>query len=194
VREIADAVPPAWDLTVLDVGTGGLDLPLDLLRTWGARWPRLWVTAVDARVEVLDAALALRPEAGHESRLIVAVADGRSLPFPDGAFDVAHASLVLHHLDPDEAVAFLKELARVSRRAVVVNDLVRARIHWLGAQALGRCCTRNAYTRNDGPLSVRRAYTTTEVETLLGRAGLRRVALRYGFARHRYVLTARRSA
>ena len=48
IRELADALPPRWDLSVLDVGTGGADIPLDLLRTWGARWPRLAVTAVDA--------------------------------------------------------------------------------------------------------------------------------------------------
>ena len=50
-------------------------------------------------------------------------ADGRSLPYSDASFDVAHASLVLHHLEPADVVALLREMNRVSRRGIVVNDL-----------------------------------------------------------------------
>jgi len=42
-------------------------------------------------------------------------ADGTRLPFADAAFDVAMCNLTLHHLDPPEAVALLRELRRVSR-------------------------------------------------------------------------------
>lgn len=191
IRELADALPPRWDLSVLDVGTGGADIPLDLLRTWGARWPRLAVTAVDARPEVLDGARALRPAIDGEPRLTLEVADGRALPFPDRAFDIAHASLVVHHLEPHEAAGFLAELARVASVAVVVNDLSRAALHWLGAVAIGRCCTGNAYTRHDAPLSVQRAYTVAELDGLLRAAGLERVAVRRGLLGHRYAVTAR---
>ena len=62
--------------------------------------------------------------------------DGRSLPWPDRSFDVVHASLLVHHLEPPEALAFLREAARVARLGVVVNDLVRARHHRLGARVL----------------------------------------------------------
>jgi hypothetical protein len=37
--------------------------------------------------------------------------DARHLPFPDGSLDVAHCSLVVHHLDADDAVAALGEMA-----------------------------------------------------------------------------------
>jgi len=33
------------------------------------------------------------------------VGDGRRLGAPDGSYDVVHASLVVHHLEPDEAIA-----------------------------------------------------------------------------------------
>ena len=39
-----------------------------------------------------------------------------TLPFDDGAFDVAHCSLLLHHLDPHDAVRAFRELRRVSTR------------------------------------------------------------------------------
>ena len=120
----------------------------------------------------------------------LAVSDGRALPFPDDAFDVAHASLVVHHLDPPDAVTFLRELARVARAGIVVNDLDRARIHWLGAWLIGHLLTRNPLTRHDAPLSVRRAYRPNEMRGLLGRAGLRPIAIERAFLGHRYAIAA----
>ena len=76
-----------------------------------------------------------------------------------------------------EAIAFLRGGGAGSRGSgVVVNDLVRARRHWLGARVLLAAMTRNRYTRHDGPLSVRRAYTRVELRALLAGAGLRPVA------------------
>ena len=60
IRELAEAAWPQPAISVLDVGTGAADIPLDLLRTWGT-WPALAVTALDIRSEVLDAARTLRP-------------------------------------------------------------------------------------------------------------------------------------
>ena len=51
------------------------------------------------------------------------VGDGRSLPYPDRSFDVAHASLVLHHLEPGEAVGCSARWAASRGSGVVVNDL-----------------------------------------------------------------------
>lgn len=175
-------------LRVLDVGTGGADIPAAIRRRWPSGNPAPTFVAVDSRPEVIAAARALDPT--MDAGIQLTVADGRSLPWPDGAFDVGHASLVLHHLDPAEAVAFLRELARVARRGVIVNDLNRARVHWLGAWLLGHLLTRNPLTRHDAPLSVRRAYTPREMAHLLRDAGLQPLAIQRGFFGHRYAISA----
>lgn len=148
---------------VLDVGTGRADIPLRMAaRGWH-------VVALDSDPEVLAIA---RRTAAAEHRVQVVAGDGRSLPFPDAAFDVAHCSLLIHHLDRDEAVALLREMGRVARQGVVVNDLRRGWLPLLatavGVAVLGRCRA----TRHDGLLSVRRAYTIPELDGLLGDAGL----------------------
>lgn len=176
--------------SMLDVGTGAADIPLALIsRTRGGARP-LSVTALDSRPEVIDAARALDPRVAGTDGLEIVLGDGRSLPWPDRAFDVVHASLMIHHLEPTDAVAFLLEAARVARRGVVVNDLVRARHHWLGARALLAVTTRNRYTRHDGPLSVRRAYTLVELRALLAAGGLRPVAEVMALAGHRVAIAA----
>jgi hypothetical protein len=70
----------------------------------------------------------------------------------------------------------LRELARVSRLGVVVNDLDRTKVAWLGALALSRIATRNRYTRTDGPMSVQRAWRAPQVEAIAGSVGLRPIA------------------
>jgi hypothetical protein len=123
--------------------------------------------------------------------LVLAVADGRGLPYPDASFGVGHTSMVVHHLGAEDAVAFLRELRRVSRLGIVVNDLARGRHFWIGAWLLAHTVAASPYTRNDGPLSVRRAWTRDEMVELLGGAGLAPTATFLGFAGHRYAIAAR---
>lgn len=176
--------------SMLDVGTGGADIPLALLDAARRRGHTLRVTGVDSRAEVLDAARAVDARLATADGLELVVSDGLVLPWPDRSFDVVHASLLVHHLEPPDALAFLREAARVARIGVIVNDLVRARHHWLGARVLLGVGTRNRYTRHDGPLSVRRAYTRMELRALLAGAALRPVAEIGAFAGHRVAIAA----
>ena len=177
--------------SILDVGTGGADIPMRLLAGARRRGRELHVTASDSRDEVLAAARLARPAIARTPALELVVADGRALPWPDETFDVAHASMVLHHLEPDEVVTFLRELRRVARRGIVVNDLARGWWFWLGAWLLVQAFATSDYTRHDGPLSVRRAYTRTELQAFVAVAGLTPVSIVRGFAGHRIAIAAR---
>ena len=189
VRAVRDLLPNGG--TVVDVGTGGVDIPVRLLADARRRNVPLEVTATDSRQEVLDAALAVRPSLATIAGLHLTLADGRRLTYPDDAFDVAHASMVVHHLDETDAVAFIAELGRVARRGVVINDLARGRLRWLGGWILTHTIASSTYTRHDGPLSVRRAYTAAEIRRLVSEAGLRPTRQFDGVAGHRYAIVAR---
>jgi SAM-dependent methyltransferase len=180
-------------ITLLDVGTGAADIPVALLADWQRRDRHLEVTAVDSRAEVLFAARMARPAIDRVKRLTLATADGRSLPYPDDSFDVVHASMVIHHLEPADAVTLLREMRRVSRRGVVVNELRRGWLYWLGARLLAWIGTRNRFTRHDGPLSVRRAYSVGELRALLAVAGLRPISETRDRLGHRWAIAAVRS-
>ncbi len=191
IADLATRYPETTVRSILDVGTGAADIPARLLASARRHGGELAVIASDSRPEVLAAALVARPALGRMPGLTFALADGRGLPWPDGSFDVAHASLVLHHLSPADAVAFLRELRRVARLGVVVNDLVRGRQFWLGGWLLVHAIATSRFTRHDGPLSVRRAYTRPELDALVAGAGLMTVATTSGFAGHRVAIAAR---
>lgn len=152
--------------TLLDVGTGGADLPRRVRRAL----PGATVIGIDNRAEVLEVA---RSWTRTDARLELCHGDARALPFDDGSVDVAHASLLLHHLEPDEAVIALGEMRRVARRGIVVNDLQRGLAPFLVTAVTVLALSRAPYTRHDGVLSARRAYTLDELDDLAHRAALR---------------------
>lgn len=172
---------------VLDVGTGAADIPEALV---GDEHRTFVVTAIDSRPEVIEAAVVARPRLATLPGLALGVGDGRALPFDDGSFDVVHASMLLHHLDLADARALIAEMARVARRGIVLNDLARGRGHWIAAWVLLHLATTNAFTRHDGPLSVRRAWSLTEARMLVEGCGLTVVQARTGIAGHRWALAA----
>jgi ubiquinone/menaquinone biosynthesis C-methylase UbiE len=118
------------------------------------------------------------------------VGDGLALPYPDRSFDVVHASMVLHHLTVDEALRLIREMARVARLGVVVNDLERSRLGWIGAWLMAHLLTGNRYTRHDAPLSVRRSYRAVEMAALLRDAGTIPVKTVRGAMGQRYAIAA----
>ena len=81
-------------------------------------------------------------------------------------------------------------MARVARAGIVVNDLARSWLCVLGAWLLSRLATRNRLSRNDAPLSARRAYSRAELRLLVDEAGLRIESEVGGLFGHRVAIAA----
>jgi SAM-dependent methyltransferase len=143
---------------LLDVGCGSADIPAHLLRT--APRPLLAV-GVDIKLLHLEAA----PREVRRVR-----ADVRALPFPPRSFDVVMASLFLHHFDGPEVADVLRGLFALTRGALVINDLRRARVPYAFARATFPLLLRSRVGRNDGLLSIRRAFTRDELAAAFAEA------------------------
>ncbi len=89
-----------------------------------------------------------------------------------GEFDLVTCSLFLHHLDLEAAVQFLRRMAGIARRAVLVNDLVRSRTGFVLAYLGTRVLSASPVVHTDGPLSVEGAFTSEEVREWACKAGL----------------------
>jgi len=159
---------------ILDVATGGADIPVFMIEHLRSKGVAATCVAVDRSPRVLSIAnesLALRPD------VQLVAADATDLPFADGSFDLATIVLALHHFDGEAAVTVLRELARVAR-SVIVNDLRRSRIAWAFARVVFPLFTNNPFTLVDGPTSVLRAYTPQEARELARAAGWTSIAVR----------------
>lgn len=120
------------------------------------------------RAIVLDmsAASLHRSRARADGSLAPVRGDALALPFRSRSIDLVHSALFLHHLSTPHACRLVSEMCRVSRKLVVVNDLVRSVVAWGSIWALGRAVYRHRLTRHDGPLSVRKAFVPREVEAI----------------------------
>jgi hypothetical protein len=165
IETLLARVPDPEPLTVIDVGGGRGDLLHRLAQRARRRGRRLRGIVVD-RTPV--------PAAGS----LTVCADATALPFRPGGAHVVSAVLLLHHLEPGAVVQSLAEMRAVARVGVVVNDLLRTRptlvLVWLVTRLL-RC---HRFSRHDGPLSVRRAYSPDELRELAGQAGVAHVRVR----------------
>jgi precorrin-6B methylase 2 len=174
IRRVA-AQAPGRPLVVLDVGGGHAAFAARLVRWAHSTGRAIRVVVVERDPETLS--LARRTCAAYPEIALVR-ADATALPFAEGAADVVATSLTLHHLEPDGVVAALREMAAAARCAVVVNDLLRTHLAlalvWLVTRLL-RC---HPISRHDGPLSVRRAYSSAELRALGALAGIERLEIR----------------
>jgi SAM-dependent methyltransferase len=90
----------------LDFGAGvGYSLPF-----FARHLPAARVTCLDVSRKSLEVGAARFAGAAEFAHF-----DGRTIPFPDGTFDVALASCVFHHIPHDQHVDLLAEIRRVLR-------------------------------------------------------------------------------
>ena len=87
-------------------------------------------------------------------------------------FDLVVSSLVAHHMSREELVAFLRFMESEARLGWFVNDLHRHLFAYLGFPLLARVMGWHRIVREDGQLSIARAYRPREWQALLEEAGI----------------------
>jgi ubiquinone/menaquinone biosynthesis C-methylase UbiE len=141
-------------LSILEVAAGLGEVPEIVRKNLSRRGITLDIT-------LLDLAQTHLPN-GNRS----VVGNALALPFRDEAFDLICCNLFTHHLKPLQVQQFIREGLRVSRVGVLINDLVRHRIHMALAFA-GYPLMLNRVAWLDGMTSVRRSYTPQEMRAMI---------------------------
>ena len=160
VRPFLASLREGETLSVLDVGTGGGDLPLDLVRQARRMGRKMKVVAVDRDPVTLDYA---REKTAGTPEIEIRDADAFELPFPPASFDLVTASMFLHHFAHDDAVRLLAGFKALARRAVLINDLRRHVVSWTFIGLTSRMTRRHPMFVHDAALSVLRGFTKPEL-------------------------------
>lgn len=87
-------------------------------------------------------------------------------------FDIVASSLVAHHMSRPELIDFLRFMEREARAGWIVNDLHRRLFPYLGFPLLARLMGWHRIVREDGQLSIARAFRPGEWHELIDQAGL----------------------
>jgi len=155
-------------LLLLDLASGYGDHGRNLLQHAKASQTDVTIVAVDRQFQTLRIARAATPPG---QKMFFIQADARQLPFRNRGADLVLCSLALHHFAETDALTVLREMARVGRRGTAVVDLVRSRLAAFCIWFLTTFLVRDPMVRHDARLSIRRAFTPSEMKALANRAG-----------------------
>lgn len=150
-------------IRVLDVATGSGDIPKSL-------HDRAMRASLPISFSGCDLSPVAIETARQGSTLHWFVHDVIRDPLPE-KYDIVMSSLFLHHLGEADAVVLLQRMASAGQY-VLVNDLARSPVNYTLVWLATRLLSRSPVVHTDGPLSVRAAFTRSEVQTLAQQAGL----------------------
>jgi ubiquinone/menaquinone biosynthesis C-methylase UbiE len=164
------------EFSLLDVACGSADIPLAIAR-WAERARyQARIVATDISPQIVAVA---QEQAANTPGVTVERQDALNLPYARGSFDIALCTLAIHHFEPERAIELLAGMARVSRH-VLVFDVARARLAYIGSLLLTRLLFMDAMTCHDAPASVRRAYLAQELREFGVKADLQDLRVRVG--------------
>lgn len=103
----------------------------------------------------------------NTGKRIAVCGDVKALPIRDKSFNIAHASLLLHHFNENDLVDILRSFIAVSREGVIINDLRRSFRAYLGIKLLTALFSQSKMVKNDGPLSVKKGFKFEELTCLM---------------------------
>ncbi len=167
---------------ILDVATGGGDIPLELWRRAQETGVQVDILGIDISPIALEVAQVRAEKEQAALRFAqVDVLNDDDLP---GDHDIVICSLFLHHLDVNDAIPLLGRMAAAARHLVLVNDLVRSWGGLMVVAAAARLFTGSPVVWTDASRSVRAAFTVNEMHELARSAGMHDVRLtRHWFCR-----------
>lgn len=166
---------------VLDVGCGGGDALEKLERTFSGRLPDTSWTGCDLHPWCLDYA----SENHRGINLKYMESDFRA--FPVSGKVLCHAALFFHHFREEEIIQFISFL-QAKGAALIINDLRRHPMAWMGIRILAYLPFFGRLFRNDAPLSVERGFTRKEWQYILQQSGVRNYRIRNAWAFRHLIL------
>ncbi len=153
----------AW--TMLDIGSGGCDLPIWLIDRCREERISLTITCIDHDIRVVEYA---RQRLVNYPEIVLRHGDALTLAeTPPGSWDFIFSNHFLHHLTTPEVIRCLREVVRASREQCIMSDLVRSRLSYSLYTVSAKLLLRNSFAFDDGRLSIRRSLTKREARGLL---------------------------
>ncbi|MET1043031.1 MAG: class I SAM-dependent methyltransferase [Microbacteriaceae bacterium] len=160
IRPLLSATEPR---TLLDIGSGGGDVPRALSR-WAARdGLMLEVTAIDPN-PVAHAYATSRPSMPHVRFRRAYSAD---LVAEGARFHFVTSNHILHHLNDEELRGVIADTETLCLVLAAHSDIARSRFAYTGFALATPAFFPGSYIRHDGLASIRRSYTVPELKAAL---------------------------
>lgn len=89
------------------------------------------------------------------------------------SIDIVHCSLFCHHLSENELLKLFTYFRNMVKTGFIINDLQRKWLAYYSVWFFTRLLNGTSLSKNDGPVSVLRAFKVSELKHLLERANIK---------------------
>ena len=161
-RYIRPVLSTSRSNTLLDIGSGGGDVPRAFTRWAASDGFRLEITAIDPD----ERAQAFASSQPTTPGLTFRQAFSSELVKEGAQFDVVTSNHVLHNLSPEELRGLLSDSEQLSTRLALHSDIERTRIGF-ALFSVATLPLRGSYIRADGLTSIRRSYLAKELRAVV---------------------------
>lgn len=165
-------------LRIADLGCGGGDT-LRFIAKWAQKKSfHCYLFGIDANPACIDFSI---KNSQHYENIFYQNLNIFEIDFQQYNFDIIMMNTVCHHFD-DEQIIQLLTLIKNQSAAMIINDLHR---HWLayyGVKVLTYIFNCSPVEKNDGPLSVLKAFSRKELESLLKKADIQHYQIKWRWA------------
>lgn len=162
LKKILKDHPADKPLTIVDMGCGNGDL-LRCIAEYGKKVGYDFrLIGIDANAHTVAYA---RKLSGNYKELSFQQLDVFSEEFQKLEYDLVLATLFLHHFSEEEIVTLLQSVMKTATVGMVVNDLHRNALAYFLFRLLG-LFIRNPMTREDGLISIRKAFKREDLENM----------------------------
>jgi 2-polyprenyl-3-methyl-5-hydroxy-6-metoxy-1,4-benzoquinol methylase len=179
LEKVWNNIPKEQSISIADLGCGSGEMLRLIAKKASQQNRNVQLTGIDANPHIVEYAM------NHSSDL-------RNIKFEalnifSGEFlshrrDIIIATLFLHHFSDEELIHFFTSMKKQARAGVIVNDIHRHALAFYSIKWLTSLFSKSSMVKFDAPLSVLRAFSRKELQTILEKAGIKNYELKWKWA------------
>lgn len=164
---------------VIDIGCGSGEMLKLVAQKIRITNPQSTFTGIDANANIMHYA---QKHVADFPEISIIAEDILGDNFRVKKFDIALATLFLHHFSSSQLIDIFRNLKHQARIGIVINDLHR---HWLAyysIKLLTKFFSRSSMVKSDGPISVLRGFRKHELIEILQKSEIENYTLKWKWA------------
>lgn len=182
IKKLVTEKNKIYHIVDLGCGSGGT---MKRIAGWArAKGYKVKLTGVDKNADVINY---MNDYCKDYSEISGVVSDYRDFLTTGTKIDIIHCSLFCHHLKDDELTELFSYLKRYTKTGFIINDLQRNWLAYYGVQLITHLLNGSALSKNDGPISILRAFKLEELNALLQNAQIKNYSINWKWA-FRYLI------
>jgi len=177
IKKLVTEKNKIYHIVDLGCGSGGT---MKRIAGWArAKGYKVKLTGVDKNADVIHY---MSEYCKDYSEISGVVSDYRDYLNTAPAIDIIHCSLFCHHLKDDELAELFSCIKEFSNTGFVINDLHRNWLAYYSVQMITHVLNGSVLSKNDGPVSILRAFKLEELNTLLKKAQIKNYSINWKWA------------